>query len=400
MVRMGPVFEWFRLNDNYGNNVFDLYAVCFLIEIMVVWVNFFHFQGKCFMPVTQTMITELSDALMKDQAALAPSFRLSNFKRQGASADFNRQAMEKNEAYSRVRYEGLPLHLLLQQSTDAYEQLKTSTVDIDFALGEHAWLAPYLPLFNSVLLGRMMEKHRTDYFYTDESEICLQSMIVLMLSYHSNPALFTENPAQFELIANAWLQTILTFNDIKKPELRSQIDGWHDNPFCSTERNLKFMQFCAEAYYKVSKPFADLTHMPKWVNRVVTFDEVNKVLFKVLRDHEKLNSHGFVDAVRRVQYLHQNQSEFTGAGVIANVVSAVAVEEHEHDDSVPVAAVITHQQPEPEIVIASTEEEEIMRQAGVDLMRSGLSRLSLLADSTQYHANDHSEDEDVGCVIQ
>lgn len=352
------------------------------------------------MPVTPAMITELSDALMKDQAILQPSFRLSNFKRQGASADFNRQAMEKNATYSRVRYEGQPLPSLLQQSTEAYEQLKTSEIDIDFALGEHAWLAPYLPLFNSPMLQRMMEKHRIDYIYTDESEICLQSMVVLMLAYHSNPVFFTENPAQFEEIANKWLQTLLTFNDVKKPELRSHIDGWHDNPFCSIERNLKFMQFCAEAYYKASKPFADLTNMPKWVNRVVAFDEVNKVLFKVLKDHEKLSSHDFIDAVRRVQYIHQNQSEFTGAGVIASVVSAVAAEEHEHDDSVPVAAVITHQQSEPEIVIASTEEEEIMRQAGVDLIRSGLSRLSLLADSTQHHATDNGEDEEARCVIQ
>lgn len=348
------------------------------------------------MPVTPAMITELSDALMKDQAILDPSFHLSNFKRQGPSADFNRQATEKNEAYSRIRYAGQPLNLLLQQSTEAYEQLKTSTVDIDFALGEHVWLAPYLPLFNSDMLHRMMEKHRTDYLYTDESEICLQSMIVLMLAYHSNPILFTENPAQFEVMANTWLKTILTFNDIKKPGLRSHIDGWHDNSFCSAERNLKFMQYCAEAYYKASKPFADLTNMPKWVNRVVAFDELNKVLFKVLRDHEKLTSHAFVDAVRHVQYIHQNQNEFTGASVIASVVA----EEHEHDDSVPVEALIIHQQPEPEIVIASTEEEEIMRQAGVDLIRSGLSHLSFLADSTQHHTNDSDEDEEVRCVIQ
>ncbi|MDP3561361.1 MAG: hypothetical protein Q8R83_04190 [Legionellaceae bacterium] len=369
------------------------------------------------MPVTPAMITELSDALMKDQAILHPSFHLSNFKRQGASADFNRQATEKNEAYSRIRYAGQPLNLLLQQSTEAYEQLKNSMIDIDFALVEYAWLAPYLPLFNSEMLHRMMEKHRTDYLYTDESEICLQSMIVLMLAYHSNPILFTENQAQFEVMANTWLKTILTFNDIKKPELRSHIDGWHDNSFCSAERNLKFMQYCAEAYYKASKNTVDVLHnmvsmmshlatnpeainkIDFWNNRMVAFNEVNKVLFKVLRDHEKLNSHAFVDAVRRVQYIHQNQNEFTGASVIVSVANAVA-EEHEHDDSVTVAAVMTHQQPEPDIVIASTEEEEIMRQAGVGLIRSGLSRLSFLADSTQHHTNDSDEDEVATCVIQ
>ena len=348
------------------------------------------------MQVTPEMIAELSSALIKDQMTLKPSFRLSNFKREGAATVLNDKATERNASFSRIKHEGISLQSLFQQIAEAYSQLGASDAFlIEYSLGEHAWLAPYLPLFSSEVLQNIIQKHYTEYLYTDEYEIYLQSIIVLMLAHHSNPNLLATNQVEFEILANTWLQTLLTFNDVKKPELRGHIDGWHDNGYCSTKRNINFMQFCAEAYYKASKPFADLLKMPKWVDRVVAFEALNNVLVKVMMNCDKFESHDFVDGVRLIQNLKAHQISITDTSAVATIVESSQL----NDDTTVAATVISDSHIETQFAIAETEEAIQMREDGMRLIQEGLRNLSMYADSSRQYPTDHSEDPAQNCVI-
>lgn len=349
------------------------------------------------MVVNRSMVQEFIDVFLKDQAI--EGFKV-EFRREDS---INFEAQKISERYKIEKYEGQSRYELLMEGVRIYKTLQSQGVIInDDMLKEHAWLGKYLPMFSSEIFSKMMACYQTRYNFLDPDEICKQTATAFMLAYHSNPTLFTQNPQEFESLANIWSDALLTFNCRKMPMLALQVPGWHDRPYYSTDRNLKFFKICSEQFLKISQSFLHMTGMDKWRTRVVAFDAILKMLPFVVVDHDMMDSHQWVDAIKACQSLEVRVSELQRAEPLP------AYSPQEEQEPVDLEAAAAHVPP-----VYLTPEQQAMNDAGMQLIQNGVrnllfaQRLMEQNDSTEMQEQvsteadmDADDENEVTCFLQ
>jgi hypothetical protein len=234
----------------------------------------------------------------------------------------NTAAAERSASKNRDTYAGQSLPQLITQCQALCARLQTLNIvpDDNLLTPEHHWLTKYLPSLKDEYLKPLIKILSETYHYTDESERYLLAMTALILSYHSNPRLPTQQPKTFTALSAAWLQALLTFNCFEAPELASEIRGWHDRKFYSCHRNMLFMQHVAGLQLGINQQCLNLSsavppvqreqYREKYSRLVVTYDAIGKILPAVMADYEKMNSPALKEAVTRLQYVGDHASEF------------------------------------------------------------------------------------------
>lgn len=269
-----------------------------------------------------------------------------------------------------------------------YGELNAAGLISRDTVGEHAWVIPYLPLFNSDILTRLVEKHRTTYLYTDTNEILLQSMAVLILAHHSNPTMFTENRAIFELVANTWLDALLTFNCRLRPDIAATPDS---NQYYAAGHGLGYFFMCAQQYHSISFAMSnqfrtmtqDRTVLQKWDNKVTAFAEITAILPNVIANFNKIPTPAFFHAVRHLQYMNDHHAEFQPIAVAVDVVFAEPQAHDNHSEAtvvaIPVENVVEEGKESEEDVPATIgiDEEQARRQElGARMLFRGIGRIA------------------------
>lgn len=296
------------------------------------------------MPVSIKMIKEFIDAFLKDQAIYGSYIK--EFRRLGESGQRkNAAAARMSDDIHQDYYEGHTLSYLITEIRRVYGELSEAGLISRDSLGAHAWLMPYVPFFDSAVLNRLIQKHRDVYFYTDTNEILSQSMAVLILTHYSNPTLFAENVATFELVANTWLEALLTYNCKLNPEIR--MAGMSEiNQYYASAHGLGYFAMCAEQYHSISfamsNQFSIMTQdrniLQKWDNKVTTFAAILAILPQVKEDFSKICSPDVLQALKHLQSMKDHRAEYQPISVAVDVVIANPQPQDHHSEAPAIAA--------------------------------------------------------------
>ena len=340
------------------------------------------------MPVTQEMIQELIDCKLKDIPGLVLTEE--QFKRQGERARLN--AMASIVSPQALRYEDRQFHELIDEAISIYQSLKAVNVSVDDqTMGEHAWLAKYLPMLETTL-SYLVNKHIEQYLYTDRSEIYLQSIAVIMLTYHSNPGLFLSNRSQYEQLLDAWLKALLQLNCIPLEEMIGIQPDWDNDTSHSSTRNLSWILIATPQYLRISQMFSGMLRADKWHKRVIAFDNINRAIAFVVTDYDIVKTAKLLAAVKHLHTMQENINEIQSMPALPPYSSVEIVSQLDQPSDLATQA-------DNVLPVYLSNEQQARQDLGLQLIQQGVAALHV-ANSVMSHADEDGdifdENEEMG----
>jgi hypothetical protein len=349
------------------------------------------------MPVTKSMVAELTNGCIKDMAVLGQEVTLA---REGEyKLIYNDAANMATEELKKTVYVNGTPYELLPKFKSLFQVLKNRNLLDSVVPGEYHWIPKLAEIVNSEeILEFLNHAQYTTYGYENPNEVLLQSIGAMILAYNSNPTLLANNKSEFKELANTWLTALLTFNCRRMPELAMQVDGWNDEPIYSVDRNLILFQIFSEQYLHISKPFANATKMAKWTDRVTAFEEILKIMPQSIAECRSIMDE-FPGAVSHMVYVNDSTLalEIERSDALLSEIDATleltlddeepveAFEQVTSDRTIPLAQVVAgeeartaegDQPPEPvEVAVALDADRQDAMDAGVNLMIRGISNL-------------------------